>query len=171
MIRRPEYIFLVALQDHLVVGFSITLCFLGSDAALLEYMAVAPDRRSRGIGQVLFEETVKFEEASERYVLMEVDSDKGQSSDKTDRTRRKSFYKRLGCREIGGLSYIMPPVSNSMPPAMDILVYRRELPDIVEKSHLRNWLESCYIQVYEIPASDFRIKVMIESLPDTLRLI
>ncbi|MGA3159977.1 MAG: GNAT family N-acetyltransferase [Terracidiphilus sp.] len=171
MIMRPEYLFLVAIQDKLVVGFSITLCFLKSDAALLEYMAVAPNRRGQGIGQNLFKETVKFEKASERFILAEVDSDKRQMADITDRTRRKNFYRRLGCREIDGLSYIMPPVSNSKPPAMDLLVYRRELPKTVEKKHLRAWLESCYIQVYGMTASDSRIDRMLRNLPKHLRLI
>jgi len=171
MIMRSEYYFLVASINKIVIGFSITICFLESDAALLEYMAVAPGRRGRGVGQFLFKETVKFEEISERCILIEVDSNKVESKDKSDRTRRKNFYRRLGCREIGGLSYIMPSVSNSMPSAMDILVYGHKLPDIIEKRYLRNWLESCYIQVYGMAAGDSRIKVMIENLPDNLQLI
>jgi len=171
MIMRPEYLFLVATQDRLVVGFSITLCFLNSDAALLEYMAVTPNLRGQGIGQTLFKETVKFEKASERFILAEVDSDKRQTADKTNRMRRKKFYRKLGCQEIDGLSYIMPPVSNSKPPAMDLLVYRRELPKTVEKEHLRAWLQSCYIQVYGMTANDSRIDKMLENLPKHLRLI
>src|ERR1700686_1158430 len=76
MLEQPEYFFLTASRGDSVVGFSISICFADSDAALLEYMAVAEGQRNHGIGQVLFKETVKFQTISERYVLIEVDSDK-----------------------------------------------------------------------------------------------
>jgi GNAT superfamily N-acetyltransferase len=171
MIKRPEYVFLVANKGNLIVGFSIALCFLGSDACLLEYMAVDHDLRNQGIGQFLFKGTMKFGQLSERYCIIEVDSDKSQAADNADRIRRKLFYRRLGCREIGGLSYIMPPVSNSKPPAMELLVFRRELSQYIQKSQLKSWLESCYSQVYGMPANDCRIESMLRNLPDSLQLM
>ncbi len=54
MIQRPEYLFLVASEESRVVGFAIVLCFPQSSACLLEYLAIAQDRRSHGLGQSLF---------------------------------------------------------------------------------------------------------------------
>src|SRR5579864_6327788 len=76
MIASPEYYFLAALRNHAVVGFSISICFTNSDAALLEYMAVARELRGLGIGQELFRQTVNFAPISERITLVEVDSEK-----------------------------------------------------------------------------------------------
>jgi ribosomal protein S18 acetylase RimI-like enzyme len=76
MIQRSEYLFLVACRDNSVVGFSIALCFHDSDAALLEYIAVARDCRGREIGKFLFKETAGMKEVSERHLLVEVDSDR-----------------------------------------------------------------------------------------------
>jgi ribosomal protein S18 acetylase RimI-like enzyme len=171
MIERPEYRFLVVSQGTFVVGFSISIYFLHSDAALLEYMAVTPNRRGQGIGQFLFKETVKPKEDAERFLLAEVDSDREQSADKSERSRRKGFYRRLGCREVEGLRYLMPTVSSAKPPAMDLLVYRRELPKSIERTRLRKWLESCYVEVYGMKASDPRIESMLNNLPENSCLI
>ncbi|MDE3147883.1 MAG: GNAT family N-acetyltransferase [Acidobacteriota bacterium] len=171
MVERPEYLFQVVSQANQVLGFAIVLCFVDSDACLLEYMAVERKWRSRGIGKFLFTELVKLQEISERYLLAEVDSDKAETADKKDRTRRKDFYRRLGCREIEKICYIMPQVSSALPPAMDLLVYRRMLPDSIERTDLRKWLQSCYVQVYGKAESDPRIETMLKDLPAVLRLI
>src|SRR6266700_8267890 len=76
MIQRPGYFFLVAIESSVVVGFSIVRLFDKSDAALLEYMAVARDRRSQGIGRQLFAETANFGSVSSKFLLVEVDSNK-----------------------------------------------------------------------------------------------
>jgi len=171
MIERPEYFFLALMDGDSVAGFAISICFFDSDAALLEYMAVDAPHRNRGLGASLFKQTAKFECIAERCLLVEVDSDKSPSSDHEDRIRRKSFYRRLGCREIEGLSYRMPQVSSAIPPPMDILVYRDSLPASVEKSSVRRWLENCYSEVYQAPPGDPRIDSMLEHLPPDVRLI
>src|SRR5260370_33813337 len=54
MLEQPEYFFLTASLGDLVVGFSISICFADSDAALLEYMAVAEGQGNHGIRQLQF---------------------------------------------------------------------------------------------------------------------
>src|SRR5581483_317789 len=169
MIERPEYYFLAALHNEVVVGYSISTCLPGSDASLLEYMAVTPELRCHGLGQQLFKETAAFGPIANRVLMIEVDSEKSPSADHVDRVRRKSFYRRLGCLEIEHLAYIMPPVSNTPPPPMDMLVYAIELPGCLEKSRLQAWLQSCYRQVYEQPGDDPRIQLMIANLPENVR--
>ena len=171
MIQRPGYFFLVAIESSVVVGFSIVRLFDKSDAALLEYMAVARDRRSEGIGRQLFAETANFGSVSSKFLLVEVDSNKKPSADQADRMRRKEFYRRLGCREVGELGYIMPPVSSVPPPEMDMLVYKGDLPPCIERTRVRQWLERCYVEVYGMSANDSRIDAMIHALPAKARLI
>ena len=171
MIERPEYFFHVLIEGSTVVAFSIAICFRNSDAALLEYMAVDARHRNRRIGGELFRRTAEFGSIAGRYLLIEVDSDKCPCPEQADRQRRKSFYRRLGCREIEGLSYIMPRVSSAIPPPMEMLVYRSELPGSLEKSRVRGWVENCYLQVYTRPSDDRRIGMMMEHLPPDLRLI
>jgi len=170
MIRHPAYFFLVATELNQVVGFCILRVLHDSDAALLEYMAVARDRRKQGIGQRLFVETAESPPFSSKFLLAEVDSDKKNPADKGERIRRKAFYRRLGWREVDQLRYIMPPVSGALPPDMDMLVYKRDLPPHIERDRLRRWLERCYVEVYGMSANDTRIEGMVCALPAKVRL-
>jgi ribosomal protein S18 acetylase RimI-like enzyme len=181
MITRPEYLFLVAEQpsesaapphpEKKVAGFAIALCLPNTDACLLEYMAIAPGHRNQGIGQYLFQQVLAHPELAGRFLLAEVDSDKLPCPDRADRTRRKAFYSRLGCREIAGLNYHMPPVSTATPPPMDLLVHHPDRPGSISKAAVKAWLTACYTAVYAMPADDPRIAAMLRDLPDTCVLL
>jgi GNAT superfamily N-acetyltransferase len=181
MIARPEYLFLVAfsgaeqqdISDRIdaVVGFAIALCLPNTDACLLEYMAIEHDHRNRGIGQLLFREVLARPEIAGRFLLAEVDSDKLPCPDRAERTRRKAFYHRLGCGEIAGLSYLMPPVSTATPPPMDILVHHPDSPEYLSKNLLKAWLTACYTEVYGMAAGDPRIAAMLCELPESCALL
>ena len=171
MIREPAYYFMAAMGSGLVAGFQILRVLDGADAALLEYNAVAHDRRNQGIGGELFRATAQLDVFASRFLLAEVASDKMTSPDQAERSRRKSFYRRLGWREVEGLQYIMPPVSNELPPEMDMLVYRRELPSTVAHERIRSWLCRCYVDVYGLSVNDPRIDAMMRPLPARVRLI
>jgi hypothetical protein len=168
MIERPEYLFLTVEDADVVVGFAIEIALAGSNAVLLEYIAVDAGRRGRGIGQLLFRAAAGWPEAHNRFLLVEVDSDAALLPETAD---RKRFYRRLGCRQIDGLTYLMPPVSSAQPPLMDMLAYRRELPESVGKAQVRAWLAACYGQVYGVAENDPRIGAMVDELPETIRLI
>ena len=106
-----------------------------------------------------------------RFLLMEVESDRFPSPEQIDRSRRKEFYRRLGCREIEGLRGLMPPVTREQPPPMEMLVHSEGLPEAIEKERLRRWLAACYEQVYGVAADDPRIEAMLRELPESVRLI
>jgi ribosomal protein S18 acetylase RimI-like enzyme len=171
MVQRPGYFFLAVAESNLVVGFSIVRVFDDSDAALLEYIAVARERRSQGIGQRLLAEVANFDAFSSKFLLAEVDSDKSATVDQAERIRRKTFYRRVGWREVDQLRYLMPPVSDQMPPDMDMLVYQRDVPLSIKREHLKQWLERCYVDVYGMSADDARIEAMVHKLPEDVRLI
>ncbi len=171
MIAKPGYIFLVLTLEGKVVGFAIAVCFERTEACLIEYMAIAGKMRGQGLGNTLFKSVVDLEEIRDRYLLAEVESEAAPSADHEDRVRRKRFYRKLGCREIEGLEYIMPAVSSSTPPAMNILVYRRGLPEEISKAQLRGWLQDIYVDVYWRSSSDPQIDTMLENLPERPRLI
>lgn len=170
MIERPEYLFLAVTEAEVVVGFAIAIALADCDGVLIEYMAVDAEHRGRGIGKLLFRAIAGWPEALDRFLLAEVDSAAAALSQGDDRVRRKNFYRRLGCRQIEGLVYVMPPVTSAVPPPMDVLVYRRELPACVEKEHVRRWLEAIYAQVYGVAAGDPRIDAMLDGLADCISL-
>ena len=171
MIERPAYLFLAVEDAGRLMGFAIAVALAGCDAALLEYMAVSAEQRGRGIGGLLFQAVMEWPEVHDRFLLIEVDSPAIASPDAADRVRRVEFYRRLGSRQIEGLVYRMPRVSTEEPPLMNMLVYRRELPDTIDRARLGAWLEACYAQVYQQALPDPRIDTMLRELPDSIRLI
>jgi ribosomal protein S18 acetylase RimI-like enzyme len=171
MLERPDYEFLIANLGEAVVGFSIVVDLSRSNAFLLEYMAVLSSKRGLGIGRALFVRASGTNPAASRYMLLEVDSDKAVDAERAARTRRKEFYRRLGCREVKGLSYRMPLVTSMTPPAMDLLVYQKELPAGIEKVLLREWLKCIYVKAYSRSADDIRIDEMLAPLPDKVELV
>jgi GNAT superfamily N-acetyltransferase len=152
-----------------VLGFSILFVPPGEGFALLEYMAVAPEKRGHGFGGELFRRTVEHAvtpEGAGLPVLLEVDSDREASSDRAVRTRRIRFYRRLGCVKIAGLWYLMPLCGVGPVPEMDLLVYRAVPPAPLARGDLQRWLQAIYRDVYHGSPDDPRIAQMLEPLPD-----
>ena len=168
MLRNPLCLFLVAKIDDSVVGFSIVREFEGTSACLLEYMAVEREKRGCGIGRSLFRRAWEF---SNRIMLLEVDSDGIDTPQREIRTKRKAFYRNLGCREIEALHFAMPSVTAEPPPAMELLVFQHELPKDIDKQRVLEWLQCIYAEVYGQRIDDFRIHAMLAGLPERVQLI
>jgi hypothetical protein len=104
-------------------------------------------------------------------LLLEVDSDREPAADRELRTRRKAFYRRLGCKVLEGLEYVLPLPGQGRVPAMDLLVDSGGEPiDSVPKPLVTTWLREIYTQVYSCPVDDPRLLGMIASLPQNTRL-
>jgi hypothetical protein len=178
MVGAPEYHVWVAKAGGLVRGFSILFVPAGGGFALLEYMAVAPGQRNQGLGAEVFRQTVAqalTPEGRQLPVLLEVDSDREEASDRALRTRRERFYRRLGCLRIAGLHYLMPLGGEGSPPEMDLFVYNAEplgrpAPSEVPRSEVKRWLETIYQDVYHCAPDDPRLAQMVAPLPDPVLL-
>ena len=173
MIGAAEYRVWVAKAGGVVRGFSILFAPTAEGFALLEYMAVAPDRRNQGLGAGLFRRTVEHAVAPggrKLPVLLEIDSDREASSDQAIRARRERFYRRLGCLRIAGLHYLMPLAGEGPPPEMDLLVYCAAPLVRLGRSELRRWLETVYRDVYRCSPDDARLARMVAGLPDPVLL-
>jgi GNAT superfamily N-acetyltransferase len=178
MIGAPDYRVWVAKAGGLVRGFSILFVPPAKGFALLEYMAVAPAERNHGMGGELFRQTVEkavTPEGGKIPVLLEVDSDREASSDRALRTRRERFYRRLGCRRIAGLHYLMPLAGEGSPPEMDLFVHTTEplgplARSEVPRSDVKRWLETIYRDVYHCAPDDPRLAQMVAALPEPVLL-
>jgi len=168
MIERREYRVEVVLQGETIAGFGIVLDLPGADASLLEYMAIAPEYRGHGLGTLLYRHLLP---TPARFLLAEVESDHVASADRELRERRKHFYRNLGCLEIDGLDYVMPPVATTTPPPMNLMIHRASLPGSIARDRLRGWLEAIYREVYAVPVPDGRIDGMVAPLPEDIALV
>src|SRR2546430_173750 len=173
MVRAPEYRFWVMNRAGRVQGFSILFLPPAERFALLEYMAVAPERRNRGLGSELFKQTVVgavTPEGRSLPILLEVDSDREVCGDQQMRTRRQQFYRRLGCVRIAGLHYILPLPGQGPAPEMDLMVYSAEPLRQLPRTELERWLRTIYRDVYRCSFDDPRIVRMLHDVSDPVRL-
>lgn len=169
MVAAPKYHVWIAQDAGRVLGFSILFVPPGEGFALLEYMAVALDKRGHGFGGTLFRRTVEYAvtpEGAGLPVLLEVDSDREASSDRAVRTRRIRFYRRLGCVKIAGLRYLMPLRGVGPVPEMDLFVHRAVPPALLVRGDLQRWLQAIYRDVYHGSPDDPCIAQMLQPLPD-----
>jgi GNAT superfamily N-acetyltransferase len=166
LIERPDYRLIASVDAGAAAGFA--LVYLGSEVALLEYIATHEALRSRGLGAGLFEAARAL--AAPRPILIEVDSDRDQAVlDLEIRRRRKAFYRRSGAREIAGLAYRLPLPGLGAAPAMDLMLVDK--PGPIAKADLALWLAAIYADVYAQSAVDPRIAAMLDGLPDPVALV
>ena len=93
-------------------GFAIIVPHIASDVHLLEYLAVARQARSAGIGGILLNHLVVAIRHSQSAIgiLLEVEhDDDGDADERARRARRIAFYARNGARLIEGVpNYRVP---------------------------------------------------------------
>ncbi len=173
MVGDPQYRVWLATDGGVVRGFSILFVPAAGGFALLEYLGVAPEQRNRGLGATLFRQTVAQAVTPEGHqlpVVMEVDADREASSDRALRTRREQFYRRLGCRRIAELPYVMPLDGEGAPPEMNLFVCAEAPLGGLARSEVERWLETIYRDVYHRPPDDPRLAQMLAGLPDPVGL-
>jgi len=113
--ERAEFAFLVdsiaagerwlftATRGDDLFGFAIIVPYIARDVHLLEYLAVARQARSAGIGGVLLKHSVDAARAngSVAGILLEVEhDDDGDADERALRARRVAFYERNGAMRM-----------------------------------------------------------------------
>lgn len=169
MVLSPDYKILLAKRSGVVLGFSVLFLPEQESFCLLEYMAVREMHRNAGVGSSLFRHSVQA--AGEAPMLLEVDSESVHSPDQEIRRRRQRFYRRLGCRRVEGLAYLLPLPGEGPPPEMDLLVHVSPASRSILKSSLEHWLKVVYREVYGCSSDDVRIARMMEAVADPIRLV
>ena len=163
--ERADYRFVAAVMDGRLVGVAVAWIPPESGFWLFEYAAVADDMRGRGVGANLFFAT-RYVAGQERAALIEVDADLGAP----EQAKRLNFYRRLGCRKVGGLEYQLPLEAFGQPPPMWLLVMAQQETMAVSVFALEDWLRRIYSEVYGMGLDDPRLAQMIDPLPDVVGL-
>ena len=146
----PAYRVLTKEDGGRLLGFAILFVAPADDFALLEYLAVDPNHRSRGIGRALV--TAAIEAAAGRTLVTEIET----LSTHPNTTRRQQFYRQQGFAPIAGLQYLLPLPGN--PPAMELWIC--PYSPIDRPSRFR-WITTIYTEVYGQCPDDPRILQML----------
>ena len=164
-IRRNDYALYAAMTQAAPIGLAITYRGQGGDFILLEYMAIAPCERGKGLGGQVFR---ALAEQCMPPMLLEVESERPDMPGAEERRRRLDFYRRLGCRRIAGLDYRMPRLGGAAPPPpMVLMLHGARAPSA---TRLRRWLIEIYRNVYDRPAEDSRLVKMLGQINAEVQL-
>lgn len=165
LLSRPDYRFLVARRDGAIVGVAVSYLPSEDYFWLFEYAAVAPGARGAGLGAQLFRASQALA-GSARTALVEIDADRGTE----EQARRLSFYRRLGCRRVSGLDYLLPLDAFGEPPPMWMLALTQPDVGALDVDLVERWLRAIYEDVYAKRLDDPRLAQMIDPLPDEIPL-
>lgn len=160
----PDVRFWAYRRGDAVIGMSILYAPRHKDVMLLEYLAVPASAQGGGIGSSLFAASVEASRIDPgTLLLIEVDSDSAavDEAERALRRKRKQFYRRLGCREVQGLDYILPLENYGPAPVMNLLVLGAG-GDGVEAARLQRAVSIIYENVYACAPDDPRIAAMFE---------
>lgn len=162
LVARPDYRFLAIEENGTVISFAIVQISSSQPIALLEYMATDSSRRNTGVGAHVFGEVVNLVDT--RTLIVEADSERETDADDLAiRVRRKNFYRRLGCRQLKDVHYILPLPGEGDPPLMDLLAFRKNMPRSVARDDVKQWLAAIYAEVYAQSAADPRLELILSN--------
>ena len=165
-LHRPDYRLLSLSHEGEFIAFAVLFRSTLESVALLEYMAVVETARGQGWGSRLFGEVAVMAASP---MLIELETDRGTDSLENERTRRKNFYTRLGCRQLRGVEYKMPKIASAEPPRMELLVHGVSAPSL-SGEQLGRWLWEIYRNVYSRDEDDPRLRRMRAALPEDILL-
>ena len=173
MATSPDHRILVLEEaDATVAGFAILLVTQGHDCAVLEYLAVRPELRGRGLGARLFRESLNvIREPGPRGLLFEVESEREEASDRAARLARKRFYRALGCLEIADIDYVLPLPGVGAPPLLDLMTAPDPHLGALDRERLKRWITELYVGGYGQAPDDPRIEATVSRTPDPVLLI
>ncbi len=172
MLSDTRYVLTVSRTGRQISGFTIAFFPDEADFWLLEYMAVAAELHRKRIGEALFKEAYRYglQRDPKRLCILEVDKPAGSTSPKNDTEGRFRFYRRLDCRVVDGVDYILPLETHGAPPAMLLLTYQQPPLETVSIARVRQWISHLYVDVYGKLVSDARIDAMVSNLGPIVKL-
>lgn len=162
-IERGDYRWQVACRGDQLLAFA--LLWDDGEVALLEYLAVADELRSLGVGGQLLTAVVAM--LGGRPLLLEVDDDGPRAPEQAQRQRRRRFYERHGARRIGSFNYPLPLPGPQ--PEMMLMILGWPQP-AVGRAELVGWLRRIFVGVYHQPVDDPRLTAISAALPSQLLL-
>jgi ribosomal protein S18 acetylase RimI-like enzyme len=118
----------------------------------LDYMAIIPEYRRKGMGTELFRRTLnRFKRMCPNSVGLFLEVQKEDVGDLVERRARKNrirFYRRFGAKKVGNLDYLLPPQHGTKPEEMHLMIVPTVKVKSLSKEYLLNLIKTTYVEVY-----------------------
>jgi GNAT superfamily N-acetyltransferase len=142
----------------------------GTSFVLGDYMAIDEEYRGLGIGAAFLNNIFSILDDIEfNYLLGEIESPYLEEDDL--RARRVEFFRRLGMKELKDVRYILPPLQGTLPTEMILMVLCKTEADCLNGGEVRDILRRVFRNIYARGEDDEILALILEGLPDTIKLI
>jgi len=169
VIRGDRFLFIAEEKDR-VLGFALVKPLSIVGVFLLEYMAVAENSRSKGIGTVLLQHVVRIlrsNNESAKGILLEVEPIDGNNAEEMLlRERRIRFYHQNGAYIIRqAFAYHMPDLSGEGKLNMHLMwIPLSEVYRIISIDSLKEYITSIYTDIYNRSPNDPLLMSILENI-------
>lgn len=172
MIQKDNnYHVIVALQDEKVIGFSFLYLFSSLKFGVLDYIAAIKEFQGKGIGTGIF--NFSFHVLGSKIpdgigLLMEIQKDNVQNSNENEiRKRRIKFYKKLGCKFLNGINYLLPSQIGRNPEEMYLMIKPITNINSLSRNEVSKFVDAIYSKIYFYNSNDLIDKVF-DNSPDLI---
>ncbi len=167
-----KYQVFVGFQQSTVVAFAFLYHFNNPKLILLDYIAVKPEFRTKGVGSQFLQELIKRLKLKQNrhYIIGEVENPEF-GENKEERRLRLEFYSRLGIKTVKRIKYILPPLSGTIPTDMLLMIHPTPKPGQYAKKTFVDLITELYVEKYNRAPDDELLKKIIMTIPEKIEYI
>jgi GNAT superfamily N-acetyltransferase len=163
LLKDKNYHLFVMVKDGTVIGISLLYVFKRLRSGLLDYMAITPEFRGKGMGTELFRRTIdRFKRICPNSVglFLEVQKEDVEVSvERRIRVNRIRFYRGFGAKEVCNLDYLLPPQHGTKPEKMHLMVLPTKALKSLSKGYLMDLIKAVHVKVYGYMEDDLLKKL------------
>jgi GNAT superfamily N-acetyltransferase len=160
---------IACLKEGQVLAFAVVWEFSGIRFDFLDYFAVRPDFRDRGIGRQLLGNIRNQVLKKNRILMIEAENPEF-GEGKTDKLRRISFYEKAGARWMAGIPYILPALDGTENTPMSILAIADNSLLTLPGNEFKSLVLRIFRDVYQRSSSDPVLNSFIHQIPQIVCL-
>lgn len=152
LLKDKNYHLFVMVKDGSVIGISLLYVFKRLRSGLLDYMAIIPEYRRKGLGTELFRRTLnRFKRICPHSIGLFLEVQNEDFDDLVERRIRKNrigFYRRFGAKKVGNLDYLLPPQHGTRPEEMHLMIVPTKKVKSLSREYLLGLIKTIYAKVY-----------------------
>jgi|ERR1043165_1372523 GNAT superfamily N-acetyltransferase len=160
----------VATIENEVVFMALLWPLKDTEFILLDYMATKDTHQNQGIASAFMNEMRQVLKAKSKYFIMEVENSE-YGSNKEERARRISFYKRIGAKEMRDVRYVLPGLDGGTPTEMCLMVYPDYELEVLPGSIVKDLVVRIYRELYGRGTEDPLLLTFFNSIRDQVEMV
>lgn len=169
-VQRGSNILYVGRIKNEVVFVALLWPLDNTDFILLDYMATKETHQNRGIGSGFMKNMRDSLLPKEKRFVIEVEALKHETN-KQQRQRRLSFYKRNGAKQMKDVKYVLPALDGGEPTEMILMVFPGYDGSGMTGEAVKNLLIQIYRELYNRDQDDVLLNSFLNTIGDHVELI